>query len=270
MKKALIIIIIAAAAVFLSSCRIQEIKALTMGSPIEKELINSYKVVFINNKEDTLKFTISDESVIEQVASIIGKSKAAENSPSVPADYTIRFYLKNGKERVFSYWMGVEQNKKDVNLKDDKGSYYFIPESMDLYIVNSTKMANRPQNFVSLYNAALSKCISYLEKGEEGDTIVGVDLLSDRRMRKYTMSYEDERMLSGIEVDGYTIQSWSKDSQYKPSYIVSFVTDIYSSEKAQITIDVEKVADQTRQTFVVTGEYKNDRTWILTIKEKKK
>jgi hypothetical protein len=211
--------------------------------PLEGELKTASRIVFTNSKESTLRITVSDPQAIGQIASIIGKKELVQGTPGVESDYVIKFYLPSGKQIDFAYWLGSSDNGKEVNFQDGQGNFYRIPESIDLYIVNSTKMLNRPDNFAELYSKTLSECISGIEKLKEGPTIIGVDITSDRRMRKYTMSYEDEKILNGIDAEGYTILPYKKDGSF--TYVVSYVTNIYAPAKASIAVEVLNTADKT-------------------------
>jgi hypothetical protein len=153
--------------------------------------------------------------------------------------------------------MGASDNNKSVNFMDDSGNYCTVSESIDLYIVNSTKMLERPDNFAQLYSTALSQYISGLEKVKNGATVVGVDITSDRRMRKYTKSYEDEKILSGISPEGYTITPVQEGGKY--TYIITYVTEIYNPDKASIKIDALKADDKTVKSNTVDYKLVNGK-----------
>lgn len=248
MKKAYITFMMIIITLTLCSCSLQNSQLLTFNNPLEKQLNTSLKIVYTNVKERTLKFTVADPKVIPQISSIVSKGRVISNAPTAKPDYEIVFYLQNGKQVVFDYWMSASANGQDVNLKDDQGVYYGISESLDTYIINSTKMFQRPSNFADLYSKCLSYSISLLEKSKDGDTVVGVDTKSDRRMRRYTISYEEEGLFNNIKAEGYTILPFSDGGKY--TYAVTYVTDIYNPDKAQITVETVKVADQTKQTFI--------------------
>lgn len=240
-KVTIAIILALMLSLFLYSC-----SSLNLGiaaTPLETELNAANKIVFTNCKEKTLKITVSDLGVIKQISAIISKRKAVKISPEVDGDYTIRFYFPDGSQKDFTYWMGAAENNKNVNFMDGDGNYYTVSENLDIYIVNSTKMQERPDNFVQLYSTALSQYISTLQKAKSGATIVGVDITSDRMMRKYTKSYEDEKILKGISGKGYYVMPVKADGKY--TYIITYVTGIYNPDKASINIEALKTADKT-------------------------
>ncbi|KPU43100.1 hypothetical protein OXPF_33500 [Oxobacter pfennigii] len=261
MRKIFILSLIALTAFLLCSCRVEQWKSAIFKKPTESELISASRIVFTNNKEKALKFTVADPKVISQIASILSNRKEVNLYPGIEADYTINVYLANGGERIYEYWMGALEYKKEVNLKGEGDVYYNIPESLDLYILNSTKMYLRPNNFVSLYTQVISQCISMLDKNSVGDTTVGVDIKSDRRMRRFTMSYEEEPLFAGIEAAGYKIEAFKEESEY--DYTLSFVTNTYNPKKASITVEAIKNPDQINRTFIAEAILENNSTWTI-------
>lgn len=260
MKKAISYIIILSFVFMLSSCSLPNSPKNSLGS----ELKEAIKIVFINKKENTLKFTVLDPKVIDQIGDIIGRGKTVTISPEVEADYDIKFYLPGGKERVFSYWIGASEYSRGVNFCDDNGAFYMIPETMDSYIINSTRMFNRPKSFTNLYVSVLSKSIELLDKNKEGKTVVGIDIKSDRKIRKYMTSFEQEDIMSEISVKGYSVVPIT-DSD-KNDYSISFLTNIYKPDKAEITVEAIKNKDQTKKTAIFECKYIND-TWVVVQKK---
>lgn len=254
------VVLITIIMLLLCSCNLPDFLTLNNKNQLEDRISTSLRIVFTNNKEKALKFTVADPKVIKQIVDIISRGKIVNAAPDVNPDYSIKFYLANGGQIEFSYWMGASQNGKDVNFVDDQDTHYGISESLDTYIINSTKMYQRPGNFVDLYNTCLSKSISLLEKNQNGETEVGVDIKSDRRMRRYTMSYEEEGLLNGIKAEGYTILPLT--DKYEFSYIVTFLTNIYNPSKSQVTVEAVKVSDQTKKTFNLECTLLNGK-WII-------
>lgn len=263
MKKAVMIIIYTVCIFSLSSCK--QLHSIITGfnkSTFGNELASTSRIVFENNKEKAMKFTVADSKVIKQIVEIMGKSSISEADPGVSPDYTINFYLPNGRQKSFDYWMGASQNNRETNLKDENGLYYKVPYNLDTYIINSTKMYDRPQKFVELYSACISDSISSL-KTEGGNTTVGIDIKSDRRMRKYTISYEEEELFNRIKAEGFDIHPYTAEGEY--TYVVSYVTNIYNPDKAQITVEVMNTKDKTKQVFtyqpkLVNGAWEINRT----------
>ena len=254
------IVLITIIMLLLCSCNLPDFLTLNKKNQLESQVGTSLKIVFTNNKEKALRFTVADPKVIKQIVDIISRGKIVKAMTEVNPDYSVKFYLENGRQVEFSYWMGASQNGKDINFKDDQDTYYGISESLDTYIINSTEMYQRPDNFVNLYNTCLSKSISLLEKNENGITEVGVDIKSDRRMRRYTMSYEEEGLLNGIKAEGYTILPLT--DKYEFSYVVTFLTNIYNPGKSQVTVEAVKVSDQTKKTFNFECTLLNGK-WII-------
>lgn len=265
-KKNIAVVIIMFVAITLCGCN--PLKSFkwnfnSISTSLENELKGAARIVFINTKDPGLKFTVADSKVIGQISNVIARIKAVGTSTDIKPDYTITFYLPNGVTKSFSYWMGVAENGKDINLKDEQGTYYRIPESLDAYIVNSTKMWLRPKNFVDLYSTSLSECITQLQKEKGKETVVGVDVTSDRRMRKYTMSYEDERLFNSISAEGYKIEPFTEKGKF--TYVVSYVTSIYNSDKAKILIEAVKVQDKTKETFIADAVLEDGSNWAIKI-----
>jgi hypothetical protein len=256
MKRIYAVFMAAVMAVLLCSCDFMHLGSAALKDPLGIELEGAAKVVFTNNKESTLRVTVADKSAIKQIAGIISRRKSVNSTLEVSSDssdYTIVFYLPNSQQKKFMYWMGASENKKDVNFCDEQGKFYKVSEDMmDVYIVNSTKMVGRPKRFTELYSQAVSYCISQIKKEEKGQTTVAVDITSDRRMRKYTMSYEDETIFGGISAPGYDVVKYRKDGKY--TYVITYVTNIYALEKASIEFDVSKVSDGTVNTY--NADYK--------------
>jgi hypothetical protein len=264
MKRYMAIIILIFLSIMLGGCERLGIGSPTLGDSIGQDLKQTAKIVFVNSKENALRFTVSDPNVTAEVAALIGESKPVTENPGVDSDYVITLYIQGGKEMNFDYWMGAGENGRAVNLRDGQGVYFRAPEMIDTYILNSTKMTLRPNFFVDLYSSTLSKCIALLDKGDsKGSIPVGVDVKSDRRMRRYTMSYEDERIFDAIEADGFEIMPVSEGGKY--TYTVTYLTSIYNPDKVKIAVDVVKTADMTKQTFTVDGVLRNQRVWELTI-----
>ncbi|HBM76050.1 MAG TPA: hypothetical protein DD429_10945 [Clostridiaceae bacterium] len=231
------------------SCDYMELSFNRGKNPFADQLINASRIIFTNCKDNALKFTVSDPKVIKQIVDITSKSREVEGlAPDVKPDYKIEFYLPNGRVISFDYWMGAAENNKEINLKEEKGKYYMVQGSLDTYIINSIKMYERPEKFDKLYSACLSESISLLKKDEDGSTTVGVDINSDRKMRKYTMSYELRKILNGIKAEGFDVVPYSEGGEY--SYIVSFITNMYNPTKAKITVEAVRVSDKTKKTFV--------------------
>lgn len=266
MRRILISFISIILTLILCSCDVLKWKAAVLDNPKENELKAASKIVFTNNKETTLNITVSDPKVIEHIASIISKGKLVSLSPNIKSDYTIKFYLQEGKQKIFNYWMGALENNKEVNFEDDSGSFYKISESLDIYVLSSTKMLDRPSSFVKLYTTAISYCIGLLEKDRSGITVVAADMTSDRRMRRYTKSYEDEKLFAGIYADSYTIVPWKENGNY--TYVVTYVTNRYNTDKATITVEVVRTKDQTKQTFTLDAKLKSDGVWEIKIADK--
>lgn len=258
MKK--IIFAIAVSMLLMSGCNPLELNRAVLTNPLENELKMAEKIVFMNNKENTLRFTVADPKVISDIAGVISRSKNVQGEPGVESDYTITFHLPNGKQKVFEYWMGLSEYNKEINLKDDEGTYYSIAERLDVYIVNNTKMSLRPKYFVNLYAKCLSEAIALLEKDESGTTTVGVDVTSDRRMRRYTMSYEEEMLFNRISAEGYTILPFSEEGSF--TYTLSFVTNMYNTGKVKLTVEAIKCQDQTKKTYIIDGVLENN-VWII-------
>lgn len=264
MRRILISFILIILTFILCSCDISKWKTVVLDNPVEKELKAASKVVFTNNKETALNITVADPKVIENIASIISKGKPVSLDPNVKSDYTIKFYLSGGKQKIFNYWMGALENNKEVNFEDDSGNFYKISESLDVYVISSTKMLERPSNFVKLYTTAISYSIGLLEKDKSGGaTVVAVDMTSDRRMRRYTRSYEDERLFAGVYEDGYTIVPWKENGKY--TYVVTYVTNRYNTDKATITVEAMRTNDQTKQTFTLDAILNSDGAWEIKV-----
>lgn len=255
MKKIILIFAVLYAALMLSSCDVLKNQLFTYTNPLEKELSEASKIIFTNCKETALKFTVADPKVVEQVAGLVSAGRIIAEGPDVGPDYSIIFYGQNGNQYEFSYWMGVSENGREVNLKDNQGTYYRISDSLDTYITSSTKMNLRPSDFVKVYSSCITDAISKLQEDSSGETTVAVDVASDRRMRRYTMSYEDQRIISGITSDKFTILPYNDGSSY--TYVVSFLTNIYTPTKAEIEVDAVKTADQTKQVFMFKPVYIN-------------
>lgn len=247
MKKLFTILLGIALPTILCACNIPNLKTLMVKDALETQLDSAVKIIFTNNKESTLKITVADANEIKQVASIIGKRKQVTVTPGVDPDYSMAFYLPDGSQKKYYYWMGASENNKDVNFSDEYGEYYFVSENMDIFIENSTKILNRPKYLTELYSLALSDCIIKLPKNKGSQTTVGVDIASDRRLRRYTMSYEEGKILKGIRASGYTILPYVKGQDY--TYTVSYNTTLYMPEKASITVETIKTSDRTVNTF---------------------
>jgi hypothetical protein len=261
MKKAISYIIILSFVFVLSSCSLPNSPKNSLGS----ELKEAGKIVFINKKESTLKFTVLDPKVIDQIGDIIGRGRTVSSSPEVEADYDIKFSLPGGRERVFSYWIGASEYGKDANFCDDSGNFYMIPEAMDSYIVNSTRMFNRPKSFTNLYTSVLTKTIELLDKNKEGETVVGIDIESDKKIRKYMSSFEQEKIMSKISsVKGFDVVPLTGSGKY--DYSISLLTNIYKPDKAEITVEVLNNKDQTKKTIIFECKYMND-TWAVSQKK---
>jgi len=235
----------------------------SINASLENELKGAASIVFVNIKDPGLKFTVSDSKVIAQISNLIARIKPVSATTDIKPDYDITFYLPNGVTKSFSYWMKVSENGKEINLKDEQGTYYRIPESLDQYIINSTKMWLRPNNFVDLYSTTLSECITQLQKESDKETVVGIDTTSDRRMRKYTISYEEERLFNSISAEGYTILPYTEDGKF--TYVISYVTNIYNYNKAKIVIEAVKVEDETVETFIAEAALEDDSNWVIKI-----
>lgn len=260
MKRAEVLFIFAVVMMLMCSCSPPEINIFGHKNSFAAQLEGTSRIIFNNHKDNALKFTVSDEKVIKQIVDIMGKSREVSVSqPSVNPDYSIKFYLSNGRMISFDYWMGAAENGKELNLRDESGKYYMVRSSLDTYIINSTKMYERPEKFALLYSTCLSESISLLEKEKEGTTTVGVDVDSDRKMRKYTMSYEEEKLFEGIKAEGFNVVPYDEKGTY--SYVLSFVTNIYNPTKAKITVEAVRVSDKTKRTFVFQPELKGD-TWV--------
>lgn len=255
MRKTVFVLMIIACTLVLSSCSFFTEQLSLFKNPLEDELAASSRIVFTNNKENALRFTIADPKVVEQVASIMSRGKKTESKPDVDADYSIVFYCNDGTQYSFSYWMGASENGMDVNLKDNQGNYLSISDSLDTYITNSTKMSLRPEDFVRLYSSCISDAISTLEPEDGSKTTVGVDIESDRRMRRYTMSYEEKRLMNSIKSDKLTVLQLNEDGKY--TYVLSFLTTIYNVNKAEIKVNILKTSDQTKQTVLFKPTYSN-------------
>lgn len=240
-KGAAVIAVALLSSLLMSSCGLFNLGIAK--DPLGTQLSGASKIVFTNCKEKALKITVSDSSVIGQIASIISKRKAAGSTPGVNGDYAMRFYLPDGSQKNFTYWMGAADYNKYVNFMDEDGNYYLVSENLDTYIVSSTKMQKRPKHFVQLYSAAVSQYVSTLQKAKDGTTTVGVDIASDRMVRKYTESYEDEQIYKGISADGYSVMQYNEGGKY--TYVVTYVTEIYTPEKARINIQARKSSDNT-------------------------
>lgn len=263
MKRFIAIFLVLMGMFTVTSCNPLRLGKTIPGDAIEEDIKEAERIVFTNNKEKSLKFTVSDTKVISQLVSIIGEATSVEGEPGVSPDYTILINLPRGVKRQFYYWMGAVENEKEINFMDENGSYYRIPATLDSFIVNSTKMGLRPENFAELYSLALSKCISTLEKNAKGNTVVGVDITSDRRLRKYTMSYEDEKIFGGISADGYDIEEYVEGGKY--TYVVSYVTNIYNTDKAKITVEVMKTEDTTKKTLTVNAMLSEEKVWEVVV-----
>lgn len=265
MKKLFTVLIGFILSITLSGCGIPNLKTLVAKDAIEAQLGNAAKIVFTNIKENALRITVADTNGIEQIASIIGKRKQVDSVPGVDPDYSMLFYLPDGSQRKFYYWMGASENNKDVNFSDEYGQYYMVSENMDIYILNSTRMVNRPKNFAELYSLALSDSITQLPKEKKTQTTVGVDITSDRRLRRYTMSYEEEKIFSGIHADGYIVLPYAEGQKY--TYTISYTTPIYNHQKAGITVEAIKTSDKTVRTFNLNYKLSGNR-WQAVKEEK--
>lgn len=263
MKKLFLALVGVILAIILCACDVPNLKTLMVKDELGTQLSGAVKIVLTNNKENALKITVADANEIKQIASMIGRRKQVTNMPGVDPDYTIVFYLPGGAQGKFYYWMGASENNKNVNFSDEHGAYYTISENMDVFIMNNTNMVNRPENFTELYSLMLSNCISQLPKDKNSHTTVGVDITSDRRLWRYTMSYEAGRILPRINESGYIVQAYVKGGKY--TYTVSYMTSLYKPEKASITVDAFKTSDSTMHTFNLNyilsgGKWQVDKT----------
>lgn len=266
MRRFILLLTVVFVSLALCSCSTID-QIFSFRNPLEGELVSAERIVFTNNKDSALRFTVADPNVIKQIAGIVCRGKIIDQGPAVDSDYSIRFYMPNGRQYDFSYWMGASQNGRKVNLKDAEGVYYGISESMDTYIVNSTKMFLRPNDFVSLYEACVTEAISQLGAESSGENTVGVDIKSDRRMLRYTMSYEQERLLQNIKSDNFKIAPYTEGGKY--DFVVSFLTNIYNPDKAEIQVDIVKTSDQTVKSIIFKPAYKDGKWQINKVDSEK-
>lgn len=262
MKKPMMLISIVICLLFLCSCAQLKDKAAGINrNTFGDELAGTSRIIFTNYKQNAARFTVSDPKVVKEIVAMMSKSSTSNDVPGVTPDYTISFYIQNGRQVTFDYWMGASSNGKKTNLKDEKGQYYKVSDNLDTYIINSIKMFDRPEKFVELYSLCLKDSISQLQKGK-AEATVGIDMKSDRRMQKYIISYEEGKMFNDIKVDGFDIQRYLNGGKY--DYIVSYVTNMYNPQKAQITVEVRNTKSNTKEVFeyqpkLINGEWQVNR-----------
>lgn len=246
-----------------SSCSSENKNSMLKKNPQIEKINQSLKVVFINNKEQLLRFTVSDTNAISNISKILFKAKEINYIVDTEPDYTVYFYLPTGGTKIFYYWMYAYQNNEAVSIKDEEGNCYTMNENLDAYIANSTKMIQRPNEFVDLYSKCITQSISLLEEIDKQNSIIAIDLDSDIKMKRYTASYEQKSILKEVSEKDYNIIALKDGDNY--DYKVSYTTNIYNKDKAEILVNIYDVKENTNKIFSFQPYYE-DNKWNTNIK----
>lgn len=227
---------------------------------------NVMKVTIQSTRDQSYKFTVTDDDVINDIYNILSSASVVEEKSTLNPDYILEIYRSPTEVQTFNYVAGLD--KKDGGNLYNEDSKYIVSKRLDSDIIKNFANIRKPIDFNYVYYTSVLNCLNNYVSTEEAKENIGVNISDDIMASKFQISTEIEgfkKDLSKIKNTVFIDDSTDKD---RLDVVMTINTEGHTSEKYKGIVTFKKNAHEEGTLYYINDVY-DEGEWKINISQEK-
>lgn len=222
---------------------------------------NIMKVTIQSTRDKKYKFSVTDESLINDIYTILSSAMVVDSKSSLEPDYILEIYESPTEVKTFNYVAGLD--KADGANLYDGDSYYIVSKRLDTDIIRNFANIRKPIDFEEVYYNSIIQCLNTYKSTYKIKDSIGVDIINDSDISRFQISTDIEKFKKHLSKDNYKYIN-SLDESSNTEIVATVKTKGYTNKKYKAIVTIKNNIDGVTMDYYINCIYNNGQ-WDISV-----